>query len=311
LQTQETPLQEQPIDFDRVLSVLPPRPINSHKGTFGRLLNISGSLRYRGAAALSCLGAMRSGTGLCVLASVPEACNATAAQLPEAIFCPLQACEKGFIDSKKAIPILKEEISHASAVLFGCGLGDGNHAAELLQFVLENVSRKEKTIPVIIDADGLNALAKNLHLLKNSHSKIILTPHPGEMSRLCGASTSNIAEDRAGFAAHFAKDYHITLVLKGHGTIIAGAGGKGGKGSNVLLNPTGGPGLAKGGSGDVLAGIIAGFASQGIAPVDACICGVYLHGLAADRTAARLGQYAMLASEITTDFAEILAENGR
>jgi NAD(P)H-hydrate epimerase len=293
------------IDFDRVLQVLPPRPVNSHKGSFGRLLNISGSSRYRGAAVLSCLGVLRAGAGLCVLASVPDACNAAAAGLPEAIFCTLPACEKGFIDSQKAIPLLQEEIPRASAVLLGCGLGNSQHTVDLLQFVLENTNCKEAAIPVVVDADGLNALAKNLHLLKNTHAKIILTPHPGEMSRLCGVSTSDIAGDREGFAMRFAKEYRVTLALKGHGTIVADADG------SLLLNPTGGPGLAKGGSGDVLAGIIAAFAAQGISPVDACACGVYLHGLAADKTAARLGQYAMLASEITLDLAEILAAHGR
>ena len=300
------------IDFDRVLQVLPPRPVNSHKGSFGRLLNISGSSRYRGAAVLSCLGVLRAGAGLCVLASVPDACNAAAAGLPEAVFCTLPACEKGFIDSQKAIPLLQEEIPRASAVLLGCGLGDSQHTVDLLKFVLENAvckaGRKGAAIHVVIDADGLNALAKNLHLLKilkNTPANIILTPHPGEMARLCGVSTSDIAHDREGFAMRFAQEYRVTLALKGHRTIVADADG------SLLLNPTGGPGLAKGGSGDVLAGIIAAFAAQGISPVDACACAVYLHGLAADKTAARLGQYAMLASEITLDLAEILAAHGR
>lgn len=293
------------IDLDRVLSVLPVRPVSSHKGCFGRVLNITGSSRYRGAAVLGCMGALRAGAGLCVLASVPDACNAAAAQLPEVILCPLPVCEKGFINFEEAIPLLKEEMTLASAVLIGCGLGNDRHAAELLEFVLENADCKDKTVTVIIDADGLNALANNLHLLKNSRVQTILTPHPGEMSRLCKASTSDIAKDRYGYAMRFAKENNVTVALKGHGTVIAAANG------NLFINPTGGPGLAKGGSGDVLAGIIASFAAQGIPPVDACICGVYLHGLAADKTAVRRGQYAMLPSEITTDLAEILAMHGR
>ena len=288
------------INLEQVLSILPPRPEDSHKGTFGRLLNISGSSRYRGAAVLGCLGALRSGTGFCVLASVPDVCNAAACQLPEVILCPLSACNKGYIEPKESITDLKEEISRASAVLFGCGLGNGQHTVDLLKYLLENAD-----CPVIIDADGLNALSKNMHLLHNTHVRIILTPHQGEMARLCGVNTDDIARDREGFAAHFAEKNGVTLVLKGHGTLIADKDGK------LLINPTGGPGLAKGGSGDVLAGIISAFAAQGIAPFDACVCGVYLHGLAADRTAARRGQYSMLPSEITTDLAEILAENGR
>jgi len=287
------------IELDRVLSVLPVRPVSSHKGSFGRVLNITGSSRYRGAAVLGCLGALRAGAGLCVLASVPDACNAAAAQLPEVILCPLPVCEKGYINFEKAIPLLKEEMSLASAVLIGCGLGNDHHAAKLLEFVLGN----DKT--AIIDADGLNALANNLHLLKNTRVQAILTPHPGEMSRLCKASTDDIAKDRAGYAARFAKENNVTVALKGHGTVVASPDG------NLFINPTGGPGLAKGGSGDVLAGIIASFAAQGISPVDACICGVYLHGLSADKTAARRGQYAMLPGEITVDLAEILAMHGR
>jgi len=288
------------IDLDQVLSILPPRPEDSHKGTFGRLLNISGSSRYRGAAVLSCLGALRSGTGLCVLASVPDVCNAAACQLPEVILCPLPVSNKGYIEPKESITDLKEEISRASAVLFGCGLGNGQHTVDLLEYLLENAD-----CPVIIDADGLNALSKNIHLLQNTHVQIILTPHQGEMARLCGVNVDNVAKDREGFAVHFVESYGVTLVLKGHGTLIAGKDGK------LVINPTGGPGLAKGGSGDVLAGIISAFAAQGIAPFDACVCGVYLHGLAADRTAARRGQYSMLPSEITIDLAEILAGNGR
>ena len=288
------------INLDQVLSILPVRPEDSHKGTFGRLLNISGSSRYRGAAVLSCLGALRSGTGFCVLASVADVCDAAASHLPEIILCPLSACNKGYIEPEESFAYLKEEISHSSAVLFGCGLGNGQHTVDLLEYLLKNAD-----CPVIIDADGLNALSKNMHLLHNTHVRIILTPHQGEMARLCGVNTDDIARDREGFAARFAEKNGVTLVLKGHGTLIADKDGK------LLINPTGGPGLAKGGSGDVLAGIISAFAAQGIAPFDACVCGVYLHGLAADRTAARRGQYSMLPSEITTDLAEILAENGR
>ena len=288
------------INLDRVLSILQPRPLDCHKGDFGRLLNISGSSRYRGAAVLSCLGALRSGIGLCVLASVPEACAAAASHLPEVIFCPLPACKKGYIDPNDSIADLKEEVSRAGAVLFGCGLGNGQHAVDLLEFLLENAD-----CPVIIDADGLNALSKKINLLRNANNQITLTPHQGEMSRLCGVDTDDIAKDREGFALRFAEKYGVTLVLKGRGTLIADKDGK------LLVNPTGGPGLAKGGSGDVLAGIISAFEAQGIAAFDACVCGAYLHGLAADRTAARRGRYSMLPSEITTDLSEILAENGR
>jgi NAD(P)H-hydrate epimerase len=302
----------QDIFFDKVLSILQPRPVDSHKGVFGRLLNISGSSRYRGAAVLGCMGALRAGTGLCILASVPDVCSAAAAQLPEVIFCPLPACKKGYIKYNKAISILKDEVPHASAILFGCGLGNDRHTVKLLEFLLKNTNHQGKTIPLIIDADGLNALAQNIFLLKQLglhqsglNQSIILTPHLGEMARLCKVSAFDINGDRAGYAARFAKEYGVTLVLKGHDTIVAGSDG------SMYINTTGNPGLAKGGSGDVLAGIIAAFHAQGINSVDACICAVYLHGLAADRAASRHGQYSMLPGEITIDLAQIFAENGR
>jgi len=283
-----------------IFSKLPVRPADSHKGTYGRLLNISGSLSYRGAASLSCLGALRAGVGLCMLASTKDVCNAVAAQTPEVMFCVLPDDENGNIHIDGSEAKIKQEISSAKTILIGCGIGDGSHADALLKYTIESSS-----CPVIIDADGLNALSRNLELLNSVKIPIILTPHPGEMSKLFGIKTSEVNKDRDGAALQFVKKYNVTLVLKGNKTLIASSDGQ------LIQNPTGNPGLAKGGSGDILAGIIAGLAAQGLTPFAASCCGVFLHGLSADKTAKRHGQYAMLPSEIAVDLAEILAENGR
>ena len=288
------------ITKEQVFSVLPPRSKNSHKGVHGRLLNISGSLRYRGAATLSCLGALRSGVGLMVLASTEAVCEAVAHQLPEVIFCPLPASKSGNICSRNLTAYIGKELAFAKAVLIGCGLGDGVLTGKILEYVLANAK-----CPIVIDADGLNALSRNICMIKKTTVPIVLTPHPGEMSRLCGVSTATIEKDRSGFAERFASEHGVVLVLKGHRTVIALPSGE------LRINQTGNPGLAKGGSGDVLAGMIASFIAQGLSAADASTCGVFLHGLASDQTAKRRGEYAMLPSEIVIDLAKIMAENGR
>jgi len=288
------------IDTGWVFQRLLPRPSDSHKGTYGRLLNLSGCRHYRGAAALSTLAALRSGVGLVTLASTGEVCAATAAHVLEATFLPLAHSATGGIDYEGAVPHLNSPLKEAQAVLIGCGLGDTAHTARLLAHVLENAS-----CPVVVDADGINALAQNIHVLHKASAPVILTPHPGEMARLCGVSTSDIQRDRQGFATRFAVEHKVVLVLKGAETLVASPEGR------LLLNETGNPGLAKGGSGDILAGMIGAFLAQGISPREAAACGVHLHGLAADRCAARCSQYAMLPSELLDDLAGLLLEHGR
>ena len=285
---------------ESVFSKIPVRSRNSHKGTYGRLLNISGSLRYRGAAVLSCMGALCSGVGICVIASTEAVCSAVAAKHPEAIFCPLAENRRGAIGSSKIDRQLGGELREAKAVLVGCGMMDGFDTERILKYVLESAK-----CPVVVDADGLNALARNLRLLERTSVPVILTPHPGEMGRLSGVATAEIEANRQLFALEFAKKHRACLVLKGSETLIASPRGE------LWVNRTGNPGLAKGGSGDVLAGIIASFAAQGLDAKDAAGCGVFLHGLAADKAAKRLGECAMLPSDLAGGLAEVFAENGR
>jgi len=283
-----------------VFQELLPRPADSNKGDFGRVLNIAGCASYRGAAVLSTLAALRCGAGLVTLASIEEVCAAVACHAPEATLLPLARSAVGGIDFEGSTAALTGELARADSVVLGCGLGNSTHTARLLEHVLENAA-----CPVIVDADGINALAGNIHVLQKASTAVILTPHPGEMARLCGVTTKEIAQDRQGYAMRFAREHKVTLVLKGAGTLTASPEG------GLLLNQTGNPGLAKGGSGDVLAGMIGALLAQGLSPSRAAACAVHLHGLAADKTAARRSQYAMLPSELLEELCGVFLEQGR
>ena len=285
---------------ETVLSHLPPRAASSHKGTFGTLLSVCGSARYRGAAILSAMGALRSGAGIVTVASTEAVCFAVSMRMPEATLLPLEEDLSGLIDGPAACKALDGALGKASAILVGCGLDQGPHALAIVSHILRYAD-----CPVIIDADGINALSGNIHVLRDAKSPVILTPHPGEMSRLCGKSIEEIEADRGGTAMDFARRHQAVVLLKGHETVIADPEG------GLIINQTGNAGLAKGGSGDVLAGIMGGFLAQGLEPIHAAACAAHLHGLAADRTALRKSQYAMLPSELLEDLAQIFAENGR
>jgi len=283
----------------QVFELIPARQPDSHKGSYGRVLNIAGSSRYRGAAVLSTLAALRCGAGIVTLAGTELVCAAAAVCAPEATFLPLPANNAGGIDFA-AGEQLAEALRGANAVALGCGLENTGHTLRLLEFVLRNA-----TCPVVLDADGINALAGNIHLLGGVGVPVILTPHPGEMARLCQTTTAQVQENRIGTALSFAREHGVYLLLKGQKTLIACPDGK------LLRNETGNPGLAKGGSGDILTGMIAALLAGGLAPKDAAACAAFLHGMAADRTALRRSQTAMLPSEILDDLAGIFLEYGR
>lgn len=273
---------------------LPVRPPVSHKGTYGKLLNISGSAFYTGAALLSTNGALRSGVGLCTLATPTRVINAIASAVPETIYLPLEQDFDGFINEKSVDMIKKDLADHSyNAILIGCGLGNTKPTAELTEFVIKNAE-----CPVIIDADGLNSLAGNINVLKESKKSVIVTPHPAEFSRMTGKPVDEIQSDRIGAAKTFAAEYGCVTVLKGVNTVISSPDGQ------AFINTTGNPGLAKGGSGDVLAGIIASFTAQGMEPLYAAAVGAYFHGLAANM----LGKTKGLAGILPRDLPEVLPE---
>lgn len=274
------------ITEDLIRPLLPCRRPSAHKGDFGRLLCIAGSFSMSGAAVLLTRAALRAGAGLCKLAAPRSVTAIAAAAVWEATHLPLAETEEGQI-SHHAVAGVLASLKNASAVAIGPGMGQGEDIGQIVGAVLENA-----VCPVILDADGINALADNIDMIGTCKAELVLTPHPGEMSRLTGRSVSDIEQDRTTAAVSFATDYGVTLVLKGANTVIAAPDGR------VFVNITGNPGLARGGSGDVLTGIIASLAAQGLSAVDAAVCGVYLHGLAADKLRARSSMQGMLPHEL-------------
>lgn len=269
-------------DDDLLRASLKKREADSHKGTYGRVLVIAGSEAYPGAAAMSCLGALRSGAGTVELASTAYVCMTTAAKYSEVIHLPLSENDEGRIAAEDSAA-LDRAIDRADAIVLGCGLGLDSDTKLLVCRVLERAR-----CTVVLDADGINAVAQNIDIIERSESRIILTPHLGELARLCGCETAAAAAAPKLRAEMFSADHAgVTLVCKSHETFVIPAGG------GLCLNETGNPGLAKAGSGDLLAGIIGGLAAQGLAPDTAAVCGVYMHGRAADICAEKLTEFYM------------------
>lgn len=267
-----------------VLKLLPNRRLDAHKGDFGKILLLAGSVGYTGAPVLSALGALRAGAGL-VFLGVPESIYQIAAmKLIEPIVFPLPQ-QDGML-SQEALPRILEKASSMDAVLIGPGLGCSAATEEIVCQVLSAYPG-----PVVLDADGINLVGKHKDILRGRTSPTILTPHAGEFQRLTGGKPEN----RLDSAVEAAKDLGVILVLKGHETVIT-------DGAAVYLNPTGNPGMAVGGSGDVLAGMIVSLLGQKIPPLEAAACGAWLHGAAGDLCAKELGQYGML----PTDMVQVL-----
>jgi ADP-dependent NAD(P)H-hydrate dehydratase len=263
---------------------LPARAPESHKGSFGTALIIGGSRGMTGAVSLSGMAALRGGAGLVRLA-VADACLETVASLePSYMTAALPADPAGRIAYTAREPIVRWA-SAATAVACGPGLGRSLGLTALVAWLYENLAQ-----PLVVDADGLNALAARPDVLARPGGPRILTPHPGEFARLLGASRVP-AEERDAKAVELARHCGVILVLKGHRTLIT-------DGHRLVRNPTGNPGMATGGTGDVLTGLITSLACQNLPPFEAAQLGVYLHGLAGDLAAAQLGQEAMTASDL-------------
>ena len=274
------------IDADSLSGLLTPRDRDGHKGTYGHVLMAAGSTGKTGAAALAARAAVRSGAGLVTLA-VPAGLNPILeVKVTEAMTEPLPEDPPGFLSAKAADRVL-ELTAGKSVLALGPGLGSGTGA----EIMMERLVR-ECDLPLVIDADGLNLLAGKTDCLKQAQKGVVLTPHPGEMARLTGLTTREIAEDRLKSAADFAAAHGVILVLKGYRTVIARPDGR------LYMNTTGGPYMASGGMGDVLTGLIAGLAAQKMKLADAARLGVYAHGLAADRWAVEFGPAGLAASDL-------------
>lgn len=268
------------LNHQMVLNILPDRDQDAHKGDFGKLLLLCGSRGYTGAAYLAAMGALRSGAGL-VFLGVPESVYAIeAVKLNEAIVFPLPDGDGKL--SPAAIPEISNRLSQMDAVLLGPGLGQSEGVFQTVKTVLEQAK-----CPVVLDADGINVIAAHKDILRGRTNPTILTPHAGEFACLGGI----IGEDRRYAAESMAGELGCIMLLKGRHTVIT-------DGRTTYINPTGNPGMAVGGSGDVLSGIITALLGQGVEPLEAAACGAWLHGAAGDICAAEMGQYGMLPTDM-------------
>lgn len=281
-------MEIQKLNHTSVRNILPDRDPWAHKGSFGKILLLCGSRGYTGAAYLAAMGALRTGAGLVFLGVPEDIYVIEAVKLNEAIVFPLPARDGKL--SSEAIPDILNRLDGMDAVLIGCGMGQSEDTRDIVASVL-----KHARCPVVLDADGINVLAAHRDILRGRKNPTIMTPHDGEFLRFGGS----LCDDRMDSAAYWADQWNVILLLKGHETCIT-------DGCTHYLNTTGNPGMSVGGSGDLLAGMIAALIGQGIAPLQAAACGAWLHGAAGDLCAEAMGQYAMLPSDMLSFLPRLL-----
>ena len=282
------------IEINAILERFPKRQPDTHKGDFGHVLVVAGSLGYTGAAYLASQAALLAGAGLVTLAIGKSLHGILASKLVEVMVKPFFETR----DASLSLMALKELLAFSekcSVVALGPGISQNKETQELVRNLITKLDK-----PVVLDADGINAMAGHVDLLKSAKSGLILTPHPGEMSRLTGKDISEIQKDRNNVAIGFAREYNTVLVLKGHETIVADPAGQ------IFVNTTGNAGMASGGSGDVLTGMIAAFVAQGCTPFDAAVLGAYFHGLAGDIAAKEKGLLSLIATGLLNKLPEVL-----
>lgn len=266
--------------------VLPRRSQASHKGDYGHILVLAGSAGLTGAAALCCLGALRSGCGLVTL-GIPASLNlAMEAKLTEVMTYPLPETAKASL-SLEAAPEINRLVEKADAVAIGPGLSRNEETGALVRKLIVSIDK-----PFVLDADGLNNIIDNVAILKDIKAQAVLTPHPGEMGRLLGIETQDVQKKRVNLATDFAREHGVTVVLKGHRTVVSDGEG------NRYVNRTGNPGMASAGVGDILTGMIASLMGQGVSPFEASKLAVHVHGLAGDLAAREKGQISLIASDV-------------
>lgn len=291
---EDTKIQYNIITDEVVERMIPHRKRNTNKGDYGKGNIIAGSTGLTGAAILACKSALRSGMGLLKL-YIPESLNIIiTTAVPETVTVPLVEVRKGVIGINNFNKVI-DDSNKADVLAIGPGCGLNAEVGELLKRIIFEVHK-----PLVIDADGLNALAKNVHWLENKKSDIIITPHPGEMSRLCGLSVEEINDHPIEVAVNFSREWGIITVLKGSRTVIATPSGE------VFININGNPGMATAGSGDILTGVITSFIAQGFKPIDAAVFGVYIHGMAGDIMAESRGEHGLLAGDIVEGITKAL-----
>jgi NAD(P)H-hydrate epimerase len=264
-----------------------PRPSESNKGSYGHVLVVGGSLGKAGAAAMAGMSALRIGAGLSTVATAKSALQTVAGFYPELMTVPLPETDAGTIATSAGVNI-EELLKGMTVVAIGPGISRDPHTATLVRSLVAN----HKT-PMVVDADGLNAFEHHTGELNGKGRTLVITPHPGEMARLAGCTTADVQKDRLGVARKFAREHELIVVLKGHRTLIVQPDGQ------AWVNVTGNPGMATGGTGDILTGMVAGMIAQHPdEPRRATTAAVYLHGLAGDRIRSYVGEHALIASDL-------------
>ena len=296
LAIEKADINYQLVDRQTLIHMFLPRNPNAHKGNFGHALIIGGSQGLTGAAAMAGDSALRTGAGLVTIGAPTGLNEILEIKLNEVMTKPFGRPDSLFLGADSAKEIL-EAAKDKDVVAIGPGLGKNDETKKLIYEILPQLD-----VPVVIDADGLNLIADDLTILKKIKKDVILTPHPGEMSRMTGKPVNEILNDIIGTACIFAKEHSVYLVLKGGCTVTASPHGE------IFLNPTGNPGMATGGAGDVLTGIIAGLLSQGWSALESAVAGVYLHGAAGDFALCNYGQRALTAGDIIESLPEVIGE---
>jgi NAD(P)H-hydrate epimerase len=287
-------LQEQDI-----ANRLPKRARDSHKNRVGTVAVIAGSMGYCGAASLTATACLRSGAGLSYLA-IPKSLNTIfAGKLTEVVLWPCEDSGAGYLGESN-LDELAARIEAQNALAIGPGLGQAVPTGQLLFRLLALLNK-----PLVLDADGLNLVSRNLEAVKNYQGAMVLTPHPGELSRLIGKSTPQIAADRIGISRQTAIELGKVLVLKGSPTVIAAPDGQ------VYINSSGNAGMATAGSGDVLTGAVAALLAQGLSALDAALVGVYIHGAAGDLAKEQKGEMGMIARDILANLPRAFYTTGK
>lgn len=272
---------------ESVLQTLPPREAESSKANYGRLLSYCGSRDMTGAAVLAAIGALRTGVGLLTCTSEEDALSILKARLLEPIYLPFFETVDKEIDLPRTREKLSNRLANQSAILIGCGIGTGREQEALLETILS-----DSVCPIVCDADALTLLSGREDLLKTFGEKLILTPHPGEMGRLCRKTASAVQFSRISLSRTLAETYGCVMVLKGNRTVIASPDGR------IAICPLGNAGMAKAGMGDLLAGMIASLAAQNLKAFDAACLGVYLHAKAGDFAKQDLGEACLLPTDV-------------
>jgi NAD(P)H-hydrate epimerase len=274
------------IEHDDVAQVMPYRPPDGNKGTFGNVLIVAGARGFSGAAAMAAQATLKTGAGLVRLAAPRGIMDALESKLLEVVKVPLEQTSEETI-SYEAIPAVLPMLKNSQTIIVGPGMTTNPGTAEFLHAMLPKINA-----PLIIDADAINIIAQDMSILKKIKAPFIMTPHPGELARLAKMTPKTINENRIDLAADYAREFNCIMVLKGAPTIVATAEG------DIYINPTGNSGLASAGSGDVLVGMIAGLLAQHVSLIDGAMAGVFLHGIAADLALEGTNEYSLMAGDL-------------